>query len=123
LASGILCGGGGGMGLVNMGTYGTGGMGTILGSSSTVYETLGTNEQSGNGGLNNLSQPPDQNYASGMGGAGGGPNGGYSVASSLINTGATNRTLGCGEGRAFGGAMQQVSGGVGGNGYVKISTS
>jgi len=84
-----------------------------------VYETMGTNEQSGNRGLNNLSQPPDQNYASGMGGAGGGPNGGYSVASSSINTGATNGTLGCGG--AFGGATQQVSGGAGGNGYVKIS--
>jgi len=52
LASGILCGGSGGIGLVNTGTYGTGGMGTILGSSSTVYETSGTNEQSGNRGLN-----------------------------------------------------------------------
>jgi len=95
---------------VNTGTYGTGGMGTIPGSNSTIYETMGTNEQSGNGGLNNLSQPPDQNYASGMGG---GPNGGYSVASDLINTGATNGTLGCGGGRAFGGATQQVSGGAG----------
>jgi len=119
-ASGILCGGGGGMGSVNTGTYGTGGMGTIPGSSSTVYETLGTNEQSGNGGLNNLGQPPDQNYASGMGGAVGRRNGGYSVASSLINTGSTNGTLGCGGGGAFGGATQQVSGGARGNGYVKI---
>jgi len=71
-STGITCGGGSGMGLVNMGTYGMGGTGTILGSNSTIYETMGTNEKSGNGGLNNLSQPPDQNYASGMGGAGGG---------------------------------------------------
>jgi len=120
-ASGISCCGGGGMGSVNTSTYGTGGTGTFSGSSSTIYETLGTDEQSGNGGLNNLGQPPDQNYASGMGGAGGGPNGGYSVASSSINTGATNGTLGCGGGGAFGGATQQVSGGAGGNGYVKIS--
>jgi len=74
LASGILCGGSGGMGLVNMGTYGTGGTETIPGSNSTIYETMGTNEQSGNGALNNLGQPPDQNYDSGMSGASGGPN-------------------------------------------------
>jgi len=121
MASRILCGGGGGMGSVNMGTYGTGDTGTIPGSNSTVYETMGTNEQSGNGGLSNLGQPPDQNYASGMDGAGGRPNGGYSVASDSINTGTTNGTLSCGGGGAFGGATQQVSGGAGRNGYVKIS--
>jgi len=36
--------------------------------------------------------------------------------------GATNRTYGSGGGGAFGGATNQLNGGSGGNGYVKINT-
>jgi len=91
---------------------------------SIIYETIGTNEQSGNGGLNNLGQSPFQDSASGMGGAGGGPLAGYGVGSTTsTTTRATNGTYGSGGGGAFGGATNQLNGGSGGNGYVKISTS
>jgi len=69
--TGVSCGGGGGMGSVNTSTYGTGGTGTIPGQDGTIYETSTSGEQSGNGGLNNLGQPPFLDSASGMGGAGG----------------------------------------------------
>jgi len=69
----------------------TGGTGMIPGQASTIYGTQGTDEQSGNGGLNNLGQPPLQDSASGMGGAGGGPLAGYGVGSiKSTTTGATN---------------------------------
>jgi len=85
------------MGSVNTSTYGNG-TGTIPGQANTIYETQGTDKQSGNGGLNNLGQPPLQDSASGMGGAGGGPLAGYAT------TGATNGTYGSGGGGEFGGA-------------------
>jgi len=56
--TGISCGGGGVIGSVNTSTYGTRGTGTFPGQASTIYEIQGTGEQSGNGGLNNLGQPP-----------------------------------------------------------------
>jgi len=100
--AGVSCGGGGGMGSVNTSTYGTGGTGTIPGQDSTIYETLGSQEQSGNGGLNNLGQLPLLDSAFGMGGAGGGPLAGYGVGSSTsTTTGATNGTYGSGGGGAL----------------------
>jgi len=112
------------MGSINTSTYGIRGTGTIPGHASTIYETQGTDEKSGNGGLNNLGQPPFLDSASGMGGAGGGPLAGYGVSSSTsITTGATNGTYGSGGVGAFGGATNQLNGGSGGNGYVKINTS
>jgi len=116
---GVSCGGGGGMGSVNTSTYGTGGTGTFPGQDGTIYETSNSGEQSGNEGLNNLGQPPFLDSASGMGGAGGGPLAGYGVGSS---TSTTNGTYGSGGGGAFGGATNQLNGGSGGNGYVKINT-
>jgi len=117
---GVSCGGGGGMGSVNTSTYGTGGTGTFPGQDGTIYETSTSGEQSGNGGLNNLGQPPFLDSASGMGGAGGGPLAGYGVGSSTsTTTGATNGTYSSGGG-AFGGATKPLNGG--GNGYVKMDT-
>jgi len=121
--AGVSCGGGGGMGSVNTSTYGTGGTGTIPGQDGTIYETSTSGEQSGNGGLNKLGQPPFLDSASGMGGAGGGPLAGYGVGSSTsTTTGATNGTYGSRGGGAFGGATDQLNCGSGGNGYVKINT-
>jgi len=74
------------MGSVNTSTYGTGGTGTIPGQASTIYETQGTDKKSGNGGLNNLGQPPLQDSASGMGGAGAGPLAGYGLGSITSTT-------------------------------------
>jgi len=99
------CGGGGGMGYYGNMEYGSG---TFPGQNSTTYVARGTNEQSGNGGLNNLGASPILGYASGMGGAGGGP---------------TPGSYGCGRNGAFSPADTQLDGYVGGNGYVKISTS
>jgi len=122
-STGVSCGGGGGMGSVNTSTYDTGGTGTFPGQDSTIYETSTSGEQSGNGGLNNLGQPPFLNSASGMGGAGGGPLAGYGVGSSTsTTTGATHGTAGSRGGGAFGGATNQLNGGSGENGYVKIKT-
>jgi len=118
---GASCSGGGGMGSVNTSTYGTGGTRTFLGQDGTIYETTTSGEQSGNGGLNNLGQPPFLDSASGMGGGGGGPLTGYGVGSSTSTT--TRATNGSGGGGAFGGATNQLNGGSGGNGYVKINTS
>jgi len=73
---------------------------------STTYVARGTNEQSGNGGLNNLGASSISGYASGMGGAGGGP---------------TLGSYGCGGNGAFSPADTQLDGYAGGNGYVKIS--
>jgi len=90
-STGVSCDGGGGMGCVNTFTYGTGGTRTFPGQDGTIYETSTSGEQSGNGGLHNLGQPPDS--ASGMGGAGSGPLAGYGVDSSTsTTTGATNGT-------------------------------
>jgi len=112
------------MGSVNTSNYGTWGTRTIPGQASTIYETQGTDEKSGNRGLNNLGQPPLLDSASEMGGAGGGPLAGYGVGSSTsTTTGAKNGTYGSGGRGAFGGATNQLNGGNGGNGYVKISTS
>jgi len=120
--TGVSCGGGGGMGSVNTSTYGTGGIRTFTGQDGTIYETSTSGEQSGNGGLNNLGQPPFLDSASGMGGAGGRRLAGYGVGSSTSNTTrATNGTYGSGGG-AFGGSTNQLNGGSGGNGYVKINT-
>jgi len=105
-SSGISCGGGGGMGYYGSTGYGTGGTGTFPGQNSTTYVAGGTNEQSGNGGLNNLGASPISGYASGMGGAGGGP---------------TPGSYGCGGNGAFSPADTQLDGYAGGNGYVKIS--
>jgi len=120
---GVSCGGGGGMGSVNTSTYGSGGTRTFPGQDGTIYETSTSGEQSGNGGLNNLGQPPFLDSASGMVGAGGGPLAGYGVGSSTsTTTGATNGTYGSRGGGAFGRATNQLNGGSGGNGYVKINT-
>jgi len=92
--TGVSCGGGGGMGSVNTSTYGTGGTRAFPGQDGTIYEISNSGEQSGNGGLNNLGQPPLLDSASGMGGAGGGPLAGYGVGSSTsTTTGATNLAL------------------------------
>jgi len=94
-STGVLSGGGGGMGSVNTSAYGTGGTGTFPGQDGTIYETSTSGEQSGNGGLNNLGQPPFLDSAYGMGGSGGGPLAGYGVGSSTSTTaGATNGTYG-----------------------------
>jgi len=57
-STGVSCDGGGGMGSVNTFTYGTGGTRTFPGQDGTIYETSTSGEQSGNGGLHNLGQPP-----------------------------------------------------------------
>jgi len=89
-------------------TYGTGRTGTIPGQATSIYETQGTDEKSGNGGLNNLGQPPFLDSASGMGGAGGVTLAGYGVGSiTSTTTGATNGSYGSGGGGAFGGATNQ----------------
>jgi len=120
--TGVSCGGGG-MGSVNTSTYGNGGTGTIPGQDGTIYETLGSGEQSRNGGLNNLGQLPLLDSASGMAGAGGGTLAGYGVGSiTSTTTRVTNGTYGSGGGGAFGGAPNQLNGRSGGNGYVKINT-
>jgi len=120
---GVSCGGGGGTGSVNTSTYGTGETRTFPGQDATIYETSTSGEQSGNGRLNNLGQPPFLDSASGMGGAGGGPLAGYGVGSSTSAiTRATNGNYGSEGGGAFGGATNQLNGGSGGNGYVKIKT-
>jgi len=107
-ASGISCGGGGGMGYYGNREYGTGGSVTFPGQNSTTYVAGGTNEQSGNGRLNNLEASTILGYASGMGRAGGGP---------------TPGSYRCSGNGAFSPADTQLDGYAGGNGYVKISTS
>jgi len=98
-------------------------VGVALGTDCTHRVAL-TATKSGNGGLNNLGQPPFLDSASGMGGAGGGPLAGYGLGSiTSTTTGAINGTYGSGEGVAFGGATNQLNGGSEGNGYVKINTS
>jgi len=86
--------------------YGTGRSGTFLGQNSTTYVAGGTNEHSGNGGLNNLGAPPVMDNQLGTGGAGGRP---------------TPGSYGCGGNGGFSPADTQLEGYAGGNGYVKIS--
>jgi len=103
--TGISCGGGGGMGIYETSSYGTGGTGTFPGQNGLAY-TPGETVQSGNGGLNNLGQAPISGNQSGSGGAGGGPSPG---------------SYGCGGDGAMRPAAAQLDGYAGGNGYVKIS--
>jgi len=103
--AGISCGGGGGMGIYETSSYGTGGTGTFPGQNGQAY-TPGETVQSGNGGLNNLGQAPISGNQSGSGGAGGGP---------------TPGSYGCGGYGATSPGTTQLDGYAGGNGYVKIS--
>jgi len=96
------------MGYFQSNLAGTGGSGTFPRSNSTIYEVDDPSSESRNGGLNNLGQPVMPGFISGLGGAGAGPN-------------ALNGSYGCGGSRAFGGISAQLSGGNGGNSYVRIS--